>query len=322
MGLVKCKKCGHQISDRAFRCPKCGCSVEKAKAELVNSERQVPYANPLFPKKQEGINHVVAEEKNKGNLAPKPKMSETSKDEKYFSIAVIVCVLMVGLIILGFIGRCSTKREVPKGGSVEKITEEIGKDASKSALSAESRANNNDISWLYGIWECTTEYGKLQIEISESTITYKDGFDTERCSYRIDGNVLRMQGASYTTTFSLDFKERRIDMGEGHWMHKVESSDFSPRQHVSSSYSFQSAQDVISYLSSHNFCNGNNCITFQDMCLYTNGVCATGAINIVGYNESQAVVEAYSPLLGGNVRFKVDNRNGRLIDLNTGDMYN
>ena len=210
MGLVKCKKCGHQISDRAFRCPKCGCSVEKAKAELVNSERQVPCANPLFPKKQEGINHVVAEEKNKGNLAPKPKMSETSKDEKYFSIAVIVCVLMVGLIILGFIGRCSTKREVPKGGSVEKITEEIGKDASESALSAESRANNNDISWLYGIWECTTEYGKLQIEISESTITYKDGFDTERCSYRIDGNVLRMQGASYTTTFSLDFKERRI----------------------------------------------------------------------------------------------------------------
>ena len=124
MGLVKCKKCGHQISDRAFRCPKCGCSVEKAKAELVNSERQVPCANPLFPKKQEGINHVVAEEKNKGNLAPKPKMSETSKDEKYFSIAVIVCVLMVGLIILGFIGRCSTERVVHKGEVVKDVVED------------------------------------------------------------------------------------------------------------------------------------------------------------------------------------------------------
>ena len=29
MALIKCKQCGHMISDRASRCPKCGASVAK-----------------------------------------------------------------------------------------------------------------------------------------------------------------------------------------------------------------------------------------------------------------------------------------------------
>ena len=29
MALIKCEECGHEISDRAASCPKCGCPVVK-----------------------------------------------------------------------------------------------------------------------------------------------------------------------------------------------------------------------------------------------------------------------------------------------------
>ena len=29
MALIKCKECGHEVSDRASECPNCGCPIEK-----------------------------------------------------------------------------------------------------------------------------------------------------------------------------------------------------------------------------------------------------------------------------------------------------
>lgn len=84
---------------------------------------------------------------------------------------------------------------------------------------------------------------------------------------------------------------------------------------------FNTKQDVMVYLSSRSFSSGGNVITFEDMCMYGNGVCFTGAINVVDFNSTQAILEAYSPLVGGNIRFKVDNEYDRLTDLNTGDVY-
>ena len=35
MALIKCKECGHEVSDKASTCPNCGCPIEKG---LVCSE--------------------------------------------------------------------------------------------------------------------------------------------------------------------------------------------------------------------------------------------------------------------------------------------
>lgn len=29
MALIKCKECGHEVSDKASACPNCGCPLEK-----------------------------------------------------------------------------------------------------------------------------------------------------------------------------------------------------------------------------------------------------------------------------------------------------
>lgn len=84
---------------------------------------------------------------------------------------------------------------------------------------------------------------------------------------------------------------------------------------------FNTKQDVMVYLSSRSFSSGGNVITFEDQCMYGNGQCFTGAINVIDFNSTQAILEAYSPLIGGNIRFKVDNESNILTDLNTGDVY-
>ncbi len=71
MAMIKCKGCGHMISDKAVRCPKCGCPVTKE--EPVR--REEPQVQPIY-----------YEEDNKAN----------SKKTLYAIMSVLVVVL-VGL---------------------------------------------------------------------------------------------------------------------------------------------------------------------------------------------------------------------------------
>lgn len=217
MSLIKCPDCGKMFSEYAECCPECGCPTEDAKVELVNTERQAPFANPSFPKKQEEINHAVSEDKaepfiqdncdrklqqpentiqdnsdfdipeNKRKLTEKLKISETSKGEKYFSIAVIVCVLMVGLIILGIIGRCSTERSEHKRDSVENVAKELETvETGKDAFTEQRTYSYNNV------WEEEMDdgYGNPStVEASES-VTIKF---TPQNSVRIEYEVQEFQ---------------------------------------------------------------------------------------------------------------------------------
>ena len=47
MALIKCKECGHEVSDRATACPNCGCPIDnvgKIQEEIIDAE----------PKKKKG----------------------------------------------------------------------------------------------------------------------------------------------------------------------------------------------------------------------------------------------------------------------------
>lgn len=114
-------------------------------------------------------------------------------------------------------------------------------------------------------------------------------------------------------------KKTNVDLS---WHKTSKKSVSSRRNTVSTTSVFRHAQDVVNYLSSRSFSNGSNKITFRDMCLYTNDRCATGAINVISFNGTQAVLQAHSPFTGGDINFMVDKISGKLIDLSTGDVYN
>ena len=50
MALIKCTKCGHMISDKAKKCPKCGCPTTKEEEKPVHIEE----AQPLYDEEDNG----------------------------------------------------------------------------------------------------------------------------------------------------------------------------------------------------------------------------------------------------------------------------
>ena len=50
MALIKCTECGHMISDKASKCPKCGCPIMKGNIEQhnVNTNQQPMHQQPVY----------------------------------------------------------------------------------------------------------------------------------------------------------------------------------------------------------------------------------------------------------------------------------
>lgn len=102
------------------------------------------------------------------------------------------------------------------------------------------------------------------------------------------------------------------------------SSSSSVDETSSTGYSIQftGVHSVMSYLMGHKFVASNGLIlTIKDACLYVNGQCITGAINIENVSASRALITAHSPYSGGNNRMIVDCRNGYIQDCNSNDVY-
>ena len=77
MALIKCKECGHMISDKATKCPKCGCPIMKQE-EIRTSQASQDKVQQVQP--------AYYEQNNSGN----------SKKTLYAIIGVLMA-LLVGL---------------------------------------------------------------------------------------------------------------------------------------------------------------------------------------------------------------------------------
>ena len=73
-------------------------------------------------------------------------------------------------------------------------------------------------------------------------------------------------------------------------------------------FSFTSPMDVTSYLRSRKFSNsaGNTMSFSSSLEMAIDGTVLTGAMRIVGFNSSQAVISGVSPYDGGTVRLRID----------------
>ena len=58
MALIKCNECGQMISDRATKCPKCGCPIERVEAYVIGAdgrEMQKISSDPSYKPTDRGI---------------------------------------------------------------------------------------------------------------------------------------------------------------------------------------------------------------------------------------------------------------------------
>lgn len=95
MSLIKCKECGHQVSDKAKVCPNCGCPLEKENCcpecgQALSSEDKI-CPNCGCP---------VSAEPNKANAECKPKKHKT-RFVVLGILAVIVIAVVVGYLSIG-----------------------------------------------------------------------------------------------------------------------------------------------------------------------------------------------------------------------------
>lgn len=88
MALIKCKECGHMISDRARKCPKCGCpkDVEASHDGLANNNRD----------------WEVNEKSELRTNKPQQKFAADKEKEKIFAIIIGILVALIVSAIIGY----------------------------------------------------------------------------------------------------------------------------------------------------------------------------------------------------------------------------
>lgn len=83
---------------------------------------------------------------------------------------------------------------------------------------------------------------------------------------------------------------------------------------------FNNAQDVYAYLSGKTFESDGYTIQVRPDAIYMNGQAFTGAVEVEGFNGSQATVRAVNPSSNDIIELQVDADSGTLTD-NSGEEY-
>lgn len=86
MALIKCKECGHEISDKAIRCPKCGCPTDVgASHDVITKNNQDLEVNEKYKSRKDKPKQKFSADKEK----------ENSQIKKY-AIVVALLIAIVG----------------------------------------------------------------------------------------------------------------------------------------------------------------------------------------------------------------------------------
>ena len=89
MALIKCTKCGQMISDKAFKCPKCGCPVELNERDTSKISEDVK------------SNAIVANDSKALTMIPlPPKNIKTFWKNKNHLIFLVLSIIILALIAI------------------------------------------------------------------------------------------------------------------------------------------------------------------------------------------------------------------------------
>lgn len=214
MALIKCKECGHEVSDKASTCPNCGCPIEKG---LVCSEcgNNLNPNEEICPKCDNPI---------KGNA-----VGDYKPIAKYILFSLIIALLLGGgyFAYIHF-GKSDNHTDVSAVSSdtvksnanlseqvdeAERAEEERKIEAARQGyLEREQKREEQEIGWLYGTWQCNIDGGAyLKISINSANLTEvmyipSQGETKNVRSYYIDGDRL----CTDKTKYRIDRANRRL----------------------------------------------------------------------------------------------------------------
>ena len=182
-----------------------------------------------------------------------------------------------------------------------------------------SSSEEMDYDWLQGHWVYEQGNYKGHIIIQGNSITQYSSMNPERYegNYRIEGNEIRAKLIDgMDLTVKIDFANKRLDYGDGNWMHKTSSSDSDYSSSSSSSSlttEFQGADNVVGYLANHTFTDGSG----LDIRFDSNGGIYidndyAGVVSVLTYNSTSALLRYRGGAYGeGKIAVTMDG-NGRM----------
>ena len=110
-------------------------------------------------------------------------------------------------------------------GSFKKEIKKFIDEYSHSTMDNRRTSETNNYDWLQGHWVYDTPNGRINVVIEGNhIIQYRNSRSESRNPmYTIENNEIRaMFYDGMMTTYKIDTYNKRIDIGDGNWMHKIE----------------------------------------------------------------------------------------------------
>lgn len=103
MALIKCTNCGHSISDRAVRCPKCGTPIQP-KMEMEERSIYAPEGEKVevseIPSEAKSTKNVSSSTEELVSVTTENEFHENGRKVILFIIGIILVALSIGIIYL------------------------------------------------------------------------------------------------------------------------------------------------------------------------------------------------------------------------------
>ena len=348
MALIKCKECGSMISDRATKCPKCGCPIGQNRACSECGE-QIPEGVSECPNcgcPTTGAEEIPVQQEI---LEAQPiYYSEDNGGRSHKWLYVLIALLLAiiaggGYYVYSSLEEKDSETDANRMASVENKEEFSQLTVDEPIDSVEETdqiMEQGEPDWLQGVWrlELTDNDGGhmgYMFEVfnhGKSKSYINDRFISER-DYTITDDMVVYDKGHY----QLDRNRQIVKSADGREMQKVsnipsykptvssssnQSSDSYNTNYGGSdqrSYRFSSEQDVIGYLADKTFYNGSDRLRIRPDGVWVNDYCATFAPTVERYESWKALIRAITAT-GQRVSLLVDPIHGQVID-SAGDVY-
>lgn len=145
MALIKCTECGNMVSDKAEKCPHCGCPVSIILSETAKSPENPPVQEPAqrpAPAPEASAPAVPADNSPKPEITAKDRDAQLKKEAKIQQCFIFM--LCIGSFIIFGALAASANQPVPAKRPTTPTTQTIGYSSSSSSFSSSGSSSTTN----------------------------------------------------------------------------------------------------------------------------------------------------------------------------------